>query len=520
MHKLCVLTVLSVLCFAESSRILCVFPFPSVSHQVVFRTLTDELAQKGHELVIVTADLGYTKDNQTNIKEISMHDLTYSVWKKEMRGFIKNTIEDPKSENLQEISQVVHNIFTKQFKIEELQKIIKEEDDKFDLLILEAGFHSTFVLTHFIKAPVVLLSSFGSIYNNDATGVPNNEFLYPTQFRQKIAGASFMEEIYDVFKVKKYEHFVKGFKKTQNEWFKSVIGYEVSMDELKENIDLLLLNHFPLWEGIRPTPKNVVHLGGLHTKIGEELPEDLQEICDSSKNGVIYVSFGTIIASGLMPPEKVSVLVNVLSQLPYDVLFKWDKGELPGKGPNIVTSDWFPQADLLRHPKMKLFITQGGLQSTDEAIAAGVPLIGIPFLFDQFFNAENYVRHKIGLHLDITTLTEDILKDAIEKVITDKGYRENVFELRALMRDKSLNSLNQAVAWIDYVLRHKGAKHLRAPSANMHWTTYMELELVSIVLFVFLMMLTVILLLCKCICKRTCKSYRDHTRRRRMLFPR
>lgn len=75
---------------------------------------------------------------------------------------------------------------------------------------------------------------------------------------------------------------------------------------------------------------------------------------------------------------------------------------------------------VLGHPKVKLFITQGGLQSTDEAITAGVPLIGIPMLADQWYNVEKYVRHQIGLRLDIETLNEQKLETAIKTIIEDK----------------------------------------------------------------------------------------------------
>lgn len=66
---------------------------------------------------------------------------------------------------------------------------------------------------------------------------------------------------------------------------------------------------------------------------------------------------------------------------------------------------------------MKLFITQGGLQSTDEAITAGVPLIGVPMLGDQWFNVEQYVRLNIGIKLSLESINEEILKNAIESVI-------------------------------------------------------------------------------------------------------
>lgn len=64
-------------------------------------------------------------------------------------------------------------------------------------------------------------------------------------------------------------------------------------------------------------------------------------------------------------------------------------------------------------------MTQGGLQSTDEAIIAGVPLIGIPMFSDQFFNIEKYEYHKIGVRLDLGVLTEEKFNKAITKVILD-----------------------------------------------------------------------------------------------------
>lgn len=51
-----------------------------------------------------------------------------------------------------------------------------------------------------------------------------------------------------------------------------------------------------------------------------------------------------------------------------------------------------------------------------------MPLIGIPMLGDQWYNVEKYVIHKIGMKLALETLTEDILKNAIENVIGNTRY--------------------------------------------------------------------------------------------------
>lgn len=47
-------------------------------------------------------------------------------------------------------------------------------------------------------------------------------------------------------------------------------------------------------------------------------------------------------------------------------------------------------------------------------------MIGIPMFADQWYNTEKYVQHKIGVKLDIETLTEDVLKEAVTTVIEDE----------------------------------------------------------------------------------------------------
>lgn len=50
----------------------------------------------------------------------------------------------------------------------------------------------------------------------------------------------------------------------------------------------------------------------------------------------------------LLPPQKIQAIINAVSKLPYDVLWKWNQDELPGRTRNIKISKWLPQSDLLR----------------------------------------------------------------------------------------------------------------------------------------------------------------------------
>lgn len=49
----------------------------------------------------------------------------------------------------------------------------------------------------------------------------------------------------------------------------------------------------------------------------------------------------------MLPTDKLQIIVKVLSNLPYDVLWKWNNDDLPGKADNIKISKWYPQSDLL-----------------------------------------------------------------------------------------------------------------------------------------------------------------------------
>lgn len=73
------------------------------------------------------------------------------------------------------------------------------------------------------------------------------------------------------------------------------------------------------------------------------------------------------------------------------------------------------------HPKIKVFITQGGLQSFQEAVHHGVPMVGIPWFVDQGFNVAKMVDAGIGVKLLPKNLHsyEDI-KLALETVLHDK----------------------------------------------------------------------------------------------------
>ncbi|XP_041988408.1 UDP-glycosyltransferase UGT5-like [Aricia agestis] len=468
----------------DSANILALYPVPSISHQVVFRRVTLELVRQGHNVTVVTPDPAFpNKNGPDNLNEIDLHDISYATIRREMETIDKKDlnkiVSDPKF-----FSRFTQRVFETQMQLKEVQDVIRDNNTKYDLILMEEIMRPYLAVSYFIKAPVILFSSFGGMSATfEAFGMQTHPVLYPIQFDLRVYNLSLLE------KIEKYRNYYNMLYqqsiilKEEHQLLQKFFGPDIpEISELYKNVHMLFLNNHPVWVDNQPVPPNVIYLGGLHQLPSKELPQDLKTYLDSSKHGVIYVSFGTNALSNMLESNKIQMIAKVLGQLPYDVLWKWDQDTLPGQTKNIRLSKWLPQADLLKHPKIKLFITQAGLQSTDEAITAGVPLLAFPVLGDQWYNAEKYERHGIGKKYLFEEINEEIVNNAVEEIIENKRYRENILRLQKIMNDQPLKPLERAIFWIDHIIRNKGGKHLIPAAANKTWAQYYEFDLVLLLL--------------------------------------
>jgi glucuronosyltransferase len=68
--------------------------------------------------------------------------------------------------------------------------------------------------------------------------------------------------------------------------------------------------------------------------------------------------------------------------------------------------------------------------------------------------------------------------------------------LSAVYKDQPQTPLERAVYWTEYVIRHKGAPHLRSAAADLSWYQYLLLDVMLVlatgallVVFIFYIML-------------------------------
>ncbi|OBS56956.1 hypothetical protein A6R68_11918, partial [Neotoma lepida] len=55
-------------------------------------------------------------------------------------------------------------------------------------------------------------------------------------------------------------------------------------------------------------------------------------------------------------------------------------------------------------------------------------------------------------------------------------YKENAMWLSTIHNDQPIKPLDRAIFWIEFVVHHKGAKHLNSLSFNLTWCQYHSLD--------------------------------------------
>ncbi|RVE74692.1 hypothetical protein OJAV_G00025420 [Oryzias javanicus] len=232
-----------------------------------------------------------------------------------------------------------------------------------------------------------------------------------------------------------------------------------------------------VFEFPRPTMPNVVYMGGFQCKPAKPLPYHLEEFVQSSgEHGFIIMSLGTLIAD--LPADLSEEMAAAFAELPQKVIWR-HKGSRPSTlGNNTLLVDWMPQNDLLGHPKIRLFVAHGGTNGIYEAIYHGVPVVGIPIVFDQVDNLSRLKAKGVARTVEISDLDRINFQEAIQDVLNEPSYRMNMQRLSRLHRDQPMRPLDTALFWIEFVMRHKGAAHLRTESYKLPWYSYHSVDTV------------------------------------------
>ncbi|XP_050095496.1 UDP-glycosyltransferase UGT5-like [Anopheles aquasalis] len=472
----------------DGARILSVNVFPGRSHWVMISAILEELLSRGHEVTVIT---NYArKTPHPNYTEIVISPI-YDFWGKSV-----------KVDSLYDLTEIsVHSMLMDflyplgletaeyAFTRENVMHFLRHDDTKFDLLLAEQFYQESYLmLAHKYKVPIVSIGTFGfGHYMGPMMGQMNAWSHVPHEFLPFTDRMSLSQRAYNSF-VSFYESMLRSWyymprqEAMAAKYFSFLPGPLPLVGDLERQVSVILLNSYAPLTTARARVPGLVPVGGLHIKEPKRLPAELQTFVDEAEHGVIYFSLGTNLRSADMPPEKLAIILRVFGSMKQRVVWKFEDERIASLPANVLVRNWLPQSDILGHRNVKVFITHGGLLGTQEGVHRAVPMVGIPIYCDQHLNMNKAVIGGYAVKLYFPNITEESFRWALEEVLYNASYKDNVRRVSQIFRDRPVPALEEAIYWIEYVERYKGAPQLRSAGLDLPWVSFALLDVVGVIL--------------------------------------
>ncbi|CAO4379939.1 unnamed protein product [Caenorhabditis nigoni] len=499
------------LCYSVSSHKILVFsPTASKSHMISQGRIADELANAGHEVVNFEPDFLDITDKFLPCKKCRRWPVTglnneryksiqnemsanvfqeSSLWSK-----IFNQERDPHED---EYTNLCEEIVTNKELIEKLKA------EKFDAYFGEQINLCGMGLSHIlgIKHRFWVASCTMSVSMRHSLGIPTPSSFLPFMSPLDGTPASFWQRAKNF--IITTAHIRDEYRDVDwtDQMFRRHFGQDFpSVEYLAKTSDIIFVSTDELLELQSPTLANVVHIGGLGMS-NKEVPLDaeFEKIMNSGKEVVLF-SLGTIANTTNLPPVIMENFLNITQKFKdYQFIVKVDKYDKRsfelGEGlENVLVTDWVPQPALLPHPKLKTFITHAGYNSLMEAAHAGVPVILIPFMYDQPRNGRFVAKKGWGILRDRFQLINDpdAIEGAIREMLENPSYKQKASRLRKLMRTKPQNASERLIKITNWVLENDGVEELQYEGKHLDLFTFYNLDilivatLIPILIFIIL----------------------------------
>ncbi|XP_068156432.1 UDP-glycosyltransferase UGT5 [Drosophila tropicalis] len=493
----------------STARILLIAPFESQSQCILMTPYIEALAERGHELTVIHAYRQCGAQENVRYIYINPHLNSYPDWVGEYFSGVYNKWIEVTSIRTFMLKLCLH------FMEDDSVKDLLNSNSKFDLVIIEPSHMDCIfgIAAHF-NATLMGLSTCGSDWNLDTligyTSSSIYEPILPIGFR---SADTFLDRLYNWFYLSEewllmHLLFLPKIRMVHYHFFGHL---HQSFTEIRQSFSLMLLNqHFTIYPA-RPNVPTMIEIAGMHLpKKNPSLPVDLADFIDSAPQGVIYFAMGVEMQSKDLPEDTLQMLLNVFEALPQRVIWKFERHPPPSVSKNIYIDGWLPQMAILAHPNVKLFITNAGMLSIIETIYYAKPVIGLPLFYDQFRNLQRILENGVGKMLNLNTMTTEEVKNSIHEIIQEPQYQRNALALSQRFRDQPMHPLDTAVYWTEYILRYKGAPHMRVSLSNMKFIDYYCLDKLLLIAFRFCFIMGImyfVLMKTKCLLKRLTQIY-------------
>ncbi|CAG9806952.1 unnamed protein product [Chironomus riparius] len=493
--------------YSTSYQILGILPFETKSHFAIGESIMKTLAEFFHNVTVVSP---YPQNQELHFfKDVSIASAEWNgeYVEAEVPAFLNLEKPEiiPSLKFLYQSGEETVNYVMSHPKIIELI----ESGQTYNACIIEnTHFEALQGLAEIFDCILITYTTYPSVYLLDrmASSISPTSYV-PNSFLDYTHKMNFHERFLNTFNTLVERIFYEFYhlpnqRRLYQKYFPNA---QRSFDDVYKNSSLIFVNDNPVISSPRPLTPNMINIGGIHVRQADPLTAKLQKFLNNAKDGVVVFTMGSNLQGTDWDEEQREAFLKAFGKLKQKVLWKYED-ELPNKPKNVKTMKWLPQRDILAHPNVKLFITHGGLLGTFEAAISGVPVLGIPMFGDQRMNVANAILHGNGLKLDAADITEENVSKALNELLNNPKYSENAQHLSSMYKDRTIPAKMQVVYWTEYVIRHKGAPHLRVDANHLNLLQLYSLDVYCSFAVIIAAIIYVNYLLSKVICKKLFSS--------------
>ena len=259
------------------------------------------------------------------------------------------------------------------------------------------------------------------------------------------------------------------------------------------------------------------YVGPLMMSSFTPLEDQLVEWLDSKPNrSVIYVGMG---ATGFITTPIAKFLINGILATDFSAVWALpmsDQAVLEGVDidrDRFFISKWIPRQTLFKHPKLVMTILHCAMNSVQESLYNGLPMMCVPHGFDHFDVAARVANARVGISLYSLTnslvygrdFTPENVTNIIKAITETEMYSEQAKKFRKLFQ--FAGGTKRAADLVEFYAE-VGYDHLIPAYAKYEWSwiQYYNLDVYCLLSLLSLLLIYSTYRFTKCCCRRSCCS--------------
>lgn len=127
---------------------------------------------------------------------------------------------------------------------------------------------------------------------------------------------------------------------------------------------------------------------------------------------------------------------------------------------------------------------------------------GLNYIGDQHRNAQRAQSVGNGKFLKFKEITEELFTETLNELVSNESYFNKAKEISAIFKDNLVQPMDEAMFWIEHVVKFKGAKHLKSHAVNISLFSYLLLDVLAVNVLGVLAIVFVFYCLAKKLCSR------------------